>query len=101
MTMHGVLHSKSEIYKVCLGRETKVRGLISCERCIKMEENNLGWYVRNSVNPLIEGMKAAETIECNNLVNKKEFKQMDEEKETMEKQKNLWVVCKRNTRNNR
>ena len=28
--------------------------------------------------------------------------EMDEEKEeTMEKQKNLWVVCKRNTRNNR
>ena len=85
MTMHRVLHSKSEIYRVYLGRETKVRGLISCEGCIKMEENNLGWYVRNSVNPLIEGMKAAETIECNNLVNKKEFKQR-----WMRKKKKLW-----------
>ena len=85
MTMHGVLHSKSEIYRVYLGRETEVRGLISCEGCIKMEENNLGWYVRNSVNPLIEGMKAAKTIECNNLVNKKEFKQR-----WMRKKKKLW-----------
>ena len=51
-----------------------------------MEENNLGWYVRNSVEPLIEGMKAAETIKCNDTVNKKEFKEMDEGKEgTMEK----------------
>ena len=40
-----------------------------------MEENNLGWYVRNSVEPLIEGVKEAETIEYNSTVNKKEFKQ--------------------------
>ena len=40
-----------------------------------MEENNLRWYVKNSVKPLIEGVKAAETIEYNDSVNKKEFKQ--------------------------
>ena len=40
-----------------------------------MKENNLGLYVRNSVEPLIEGVKAAETIEYNETVNKKEFKQ--------------------------
>ena len=59
------------------------RRLISCGGCIKMEENNLGWYVRNSVESLTEGMKAAETIEYNDTVNKKEFKQrwMNEKKE--------------------
>ena len=40
-----------------------------------MEENNLGWYVRNSVEILIQGMKAAETIKYNATVDKKEFKQ--------------------------
>ena len=40
-----------------------------------MEENKLELYVRNSVEPLIEGVKAAETIEYNETVNKKEFKQ--------------------------
>ena len=40
-----------------------------------MEENNLGWYVTNSVEPLSEGVKAAEAIEYNDTVNKKEFKQ--------------------------
>ena len=33
------------------------------------------WYVKNSVEPLIEGVKAAETIEYNDTVNKNEFKQ--------------------------
>ena len=46
-----------------------------CEGCIRMEENNLGWYVRNSVEPLIEGLKGAETMEYNNSVTKKGFKQ--------------------------
>ena len=39
-----------------------------------MQENNMGWYVRNSVEPLIEGVKGAETIEYDTM-NKKEFKQ--------------------------
>ena len=51
---------------------------------------------------MIEGVKAAETIEYNNVVNKKEFRELDEGKEgTMEKQKKVWIVCKRNARNNR
>ena len=75
MTMHGVLHPKSDIDTVYLSRKMGGRELISCEGCIRMEENNLGWYVRNSVEPLIESVKAAEKIECNDTVNKKEFKQ--------------------------
>ena len=74
MTMHGALHPKSDIDTVYLSRKMGGRELISCEGCIRMEENNLGWYVRNSVEPLIEGVKAAETIEYNDTVNKKEFK---------------------------
>ena len=31
--------------------------LISCEGCIRMEENNLGCYVTNSVELLIEGVE--------------------------------------------
>ena len=79
--------------------------MISCEECIWKEENNLGWYVRNSLEPLIEGAKASETIEYNNRLNKKEFKQiwMREKNElwTKKNKKNLWTVCTRNARNNR
>lgn len=45
-------------------------GLISCERCIRIENNNLGWYFENSVDPVIEGMIVAETIKNNETVNK-------------------------------
>ena len=65
----------SDIDRVYLNREMGGRELIRCEGCIRMEENKLGWYVRNSVKSLIEGMKAADTIEHNNTVNKKESKQ--------------------------
>ena len=40
-----------------------------------MEENKLGWYVRKSVEPLIEGVRAAEKIAFNDTVNKKKYKQ--------------------------
>ena len=50
-----------------------------------MKENNLGLYVRDSVEPLIEGVKVAETIECNDTVKKKEFKQ-----NWMREKKELW-----------
>ena len=81
--MHGVLHPKSDIDRVYHSREMGGRGLISSEGCIRMEQKKLGWYVRNSVEPLIEDVKAAETIEYIDTVNKKEFKQswMREEKE--------------------
>ena len=86
VTMHRALHPKSDVDRVYyLSREMGGRRLISCERCIRMEKDNLGWYVRNSVDPLIEGVKAAETIECNDTVNKKEFKQR-----RMNEKKKLW-----------
>ena len=102
MTMHGALHPKSSIDRVYLSREMGGRGLISCEGCIRMEENNLGWYVRNSIEPLIEGVKAAETIECTDAVDKKEFKQrwMWGKKELW-KNKRMYGQCKRNPRNKR
>ena len=101
--MHGALHPKSDFDRVHLSREMGGRGLISCEGCIRMEENNLSWYDRNSNEPLIEGVKATEIIEYNDIVNKKEFKQIwtRENKEPW-KNKSIYVVsCKRNARNNR
>ena len=64
-TMHGALHLKSNVDRVYISREMGGRGLISLERCIRMEENKLGWYVTNSVEPLGEGVKAEEKIEYN------------------------------------
>ena len=70
MTMHRGLHPKSDTGRVYFSREMGVRGLISCEGCIRMkkkQKNSLRWYVRNSVEPLIECLKVAETIEYDTL----------------------------------
>ena len=85
MAIHGALHPKSDVDKVYVSREIGGRRSISSEGCIRMEENNLGWYVRNSVESLTEGVKAAETIEYKDTVNKKEFKQS-----SMREKKELW-----------
>ena len=47
-----------------------------------MDGNNLEWYVRNSVEPLIDGVKAAEIIKYNHTVNKKELKESSEDSTT-------------------
>ena len=75
MAMHKALHPKSDVDRVYLSREMGGRRLISCEGCVRMEENNLGWHVRNSFKPLIEGVKAREIVEYGNTVNKRVFKQ--------------------------
>ena len=68
-----------------LNSEMGLRGLISCEGCMKMEEKGFGWCVRNSVEPLVEGVKAAETTEFEGIQ-----KELDEGKErTMEKKDSL------------
>ena len=41
MIMHGALHPKGDVDRVYLSREMEGRGLISCERCMRMKENNL------------------------------------------------------------
>ena len=38
----------------------QIDSLISCEGCIRMEENNFGGYVRNLNDPLIKGVQATE-----------------------------------------
>ena len=86
--MHGVLHPKSDIDSVYLSREMGRRRLINCEGSVRMKKKkkkNLGWYVRNLVESLIEGVKATEKIGYNDTVNKKEFK-----RRWVNEKKQLW-----------
>ena len=48
MTLHGALHPKSDVGRLYLSRQKEQGGLINCEMCVKTEEYNLAWYVRNS-----------------------------------------------------
>ena len=57
MTMHEVLHPKGDVDRVYLSREMGGRRLRNCEGCIRREENNMWWFVRNSVELLIKSEK--------------------------------------------
>ena len=62
MTMYGGLHPKSDVDRLYVKRKEGGRGLISVERCIREEENSLGFCVANPEGNLIRGVSAAETI---------------------------------------
>ena len=76
MTMYGALHPKSDIDRLYLTRKKGGRGLIGCERCIKAEENNLAWYVNNSVEPFIMGVRRGGIMRCEKSMKKDEFKKI-------------------------
>ena len=53
MTMNIELHPRSDIARIYIPRKKGGRGLISCESCLRREENNLSWFVRNSEEVLL------------------------------------------------
>ena len=48
LIMYGALQLKSDIDRLYLERKHGGRGLISIEMCVRLEENNLGLYVRGT-----------------------------------------------------
>ena len=53
MTINKELHPRSDVARTYVPRKKEGRGLISCERCVRREENNLSWCVRNSEEVLL------------------------------------------------
>ena len=51
--MNRIFHRKSDIHKLHIVRKRGGHGLISCTKCVKREENNLGWYLRNLTENLL------------------------------------------------
>ena len=84
MTMYGGLHPKSDVDILYVKRKKGGRGLISVERCIREEENSLGFYVANLEENLIRGVLTAETINTREAITSVEFKKQ-REKELKEK----------------
>ena len=74
MTLYGALHPKSDVYRVYLARQKGGRGLISCEMCVKAEENNLAWYVRNSNERLMAGVRKIKILDSEGAKEKNEIK---------------------------
>ena len=62
----------------CVSRENGGRGLIGCENSVKKEENSLGLYVKNNMEPLLVAVRTSRTITHEETVDPKEFKKTKE-----------------------
>ena len=73
MILYGVLHPKSDVHRVYLPRQRGGRGLISCEMCVETEENNLTWYVRNSNQRLMVGVRKIKILDSEGAKERNEY----------------------------
>ena len=74
LTMNGAFHPKSDVDRLYVSRVNGGRELISCDRCVRSEENSLRWYVKNLVEVLLQGVRATGVIRSEGTVSKDEFK---------------------------
>ena len=74
MTLYGALHLKSDVDRLYVAWQKGGRGLISCEMYVKAEENNLAWYVRNSNERLMAGVRKIKILDSEGAKEKNEFK---------------------------
>ena len=92
MTLHGALHPKSDVDRLYLPRQKGGRGLISCKMCVKAGENNLAWYVNNSNERLMEGVRKTKILNSEGAQEKNEFKQGRQNATLMGREKNAWSI---------
>ena len=74
MTINKELHPRSDVARIYLSRKKGGRGLISCESCVRREENNLSWYVRNSEKELLRKVGDSNVVSISEAVDPKEYK---------------------------
>ena len=88
MTLYGALHLKRG-----------GRGPISCEMCVKAEENNPAWYVRNPNEILMAGVRKINILDSEGAKGKNEFAR-DGQNASLNRwtPKNVWSISAGNAR---
>ena len=76
MTMNKKLHPRCDVAQLYVSRRNGGRGHIGYENSVKSEENGLGWYIKNSMEPLIVAVRTSRTITHEETVDPKEFKKI-------------------------
>ena len=74
MTINKELHPRSDVAQLYVSQKNGGRGLIGCENSVKGEENGLGWYVKNNIEPLLATVRTCRTVTHEETVDPKEFK---------------------------
>ena len=75
LTVYGALHPKSDIDRLYLKQKHGGRGMISIETCVRLEENNLGLYLRELNEMLLKGVKKVGIVKTENLMEKKRIQE--------------------------
>ena len=76
---------RSDVARLYVSRKNGERGLIGCENSVESEENGLGWYIKNKIEPLLVAVKTSRTITHRETVGPNEFKK------TKNKEKSKWT----------
>ena len=84
MTMNKELHPRSDVARIYVPRKKGGRGLISCKCCVRREENNLSWYVRNSEEVLLRKVGGSNVVNISEALDPKKYK-VNEVEETENK----------------
>ena len=88
--MHKGLRPKSDVGRLYVSR--KEGGRVSCESTIRSEENNLGWYFKNSDEYLLQRIKHVGILKFKESVSKKDFKKSLNEKRVEHwKEKQMYI----------
>ena len=74
LTIHGVFHPRSDIDRLYVPRKRGGTGLIGCEDCVRAEENNVAWYIKNAVEPLLLEVRRSGMIKTEDCKDKKHYK---------------------------
>ena len=72
--MNGAFHPKSDVDRLYVSRANGGRGLTSCEGYVRSEEKSLRFYVKNSLEVLLQGLSGISVIRSEETVSKDEFK---------------------------
>ena len=62
MAMNKELHPRSVVVWLHVSRKNGGRGLTGFENSVKSRKNDLGWYARNNIEPLLVAVRTSRTI---------------------------------------
>ena len=105
MTINNELHPQSDIARLHVSRKNGGRGLIGCENRVKSEENSLGWYLKNNLEPLLAAVRTSRITTHEETIDPKELKKIKEgqrkmngmQKECMDNLLEIWRTRIRTT----
>ena len=80
MTINKEPHPRSDVARIYVSRRRGGRGLISCESCVKGEENSLSWCILNSREVLLRKVGETGIVNVAEAIEPNEYKRSNSQK---------------------